>query len=202
MPGIPLTTPEAVRSSFLMGQGENAAIDNFLRMVIAGLSGDGNINQLSGFEEACGRVFVRGTYTRYYSSDGNVTTYPLPAYPIVSASVFVDTARVWGVETQLTADQYEIDRNGLPLLYAYPSPFAPGFQHIKVTWEGGLITSTDTVPSALALACAMQAAFVYQSRQRLGVSGESVIGSNATWFSPQTYLPAVHELLAPFRSML
>jgi len=196
---IALTTPAFVRASFLKGMVNSESDDGILAAIIGALSGTGDPQILTGFEAVTNRVFPLQEYTEYLSSDGNSQRLFLHAYPITTAEVWIDSGYTWDTPSKVAATDLVIDPTGLPMVMLRSGAGWPGgYGHIKVTYTGGLIQDDTMIPSSLNLACAIQSAFVYQGRNRLGVNAESAASGSVSMFSPSVYLPQVLELLAPF----
>lgn len=181
--------------------------DNLLNFIIKGLSGNGDVTKLGGFEQYCGRIFAAptsgSTYTEYFSSDGSRTKVPVLAYPISSiTNIWVDNDRSFGSDTLLDTSDYVADQHGGPWIRLKWTSFAAGTDHIKVTYAGGLSSTVAGMPDDLRLACALQTAYIFQRRDELGLTGISGGAGNLSLFTPASFLPIVRQLLDPYRRMI
>jgi len=200
MPAVALCSLEDVKN--ILREIQNADWNTFLISLIAGFSGNADVNMLGGAEGApYNRIYTKGTYTEYFSSDGYTRKLNVKAFPIQSITgLWIDTNGVWDAGTLQPANSYIADRRGGPWIHAWYTWFPYGIQHIKVTYQGGLFTTTGDVHAPLRMACATQVAFWWRNRDRLGIISEGMQGGSFTRFAKGEFLPEIKAWLAPYRN--
>lgn len=84
------------------------------------------------------------------------------------------------------------------LLARRDSFWRSGVRSVKVTLNGGIAASSETVPADLKLACVMQVAYWYQRRNELGVTQRTMQGGSISISEPRDWLPEVQALVDPY----
>jgi len=155
-------------------------------------------------EAYCQRKFITATETEYFSIDRLQDTIRVQRYPISSITgVWEDyTAEFSGDIFQTVAANYEWDKVGRGtkgLIRCKYRPWTKGIGSVKVTYTGGLGRSVGALPADLRQSVARQAAYLYQRRTSLGISGESIGGGSVSLMSEPDLLPDVKKVWATYK---
>jgi uncharacterized phiE125 gp8 family phage protein len=121
----------------------NTDDDTLLTNLISMVSAD--------IENECQRTFLATNHTEYYKGDGT-SQLLVKQYPVNSVtSIYDDTDRVWGSDTQIDATEISIsDRiGGLIILEDDIFSESDDVENIKITYNAGY----STIPSDLEQAC-------------------------------------------------
>lgn len=119
------------------------------------------------------RLLKARDLTEYYSGNGKNVLF-VNNYPINSiTSLYDDTDRNYGSETEITSDYYEIlPENDKCMVVYVDSNFNEGFNNIKIIYNAGYVT----IPSDLQQACLEIIAYMYKNSEegRMGLSSRNI----------------------------
>lgn len=152
-----------------------SALASTLELSLYGFNGllfEELINSASEFIESyCSRKFVSATYTEYYNG-GNTNKLLLNQYPVTTLT----SVQYWDYQSQGIIESYT-EHTDYELYsndgYLYKvSGWSKGTKNYKVVYVAGY--STSTMPSDLKNACKEICKYLYNLRDKQGLSSETV----------------------------
>ena len=121
------------------------------------------------------------------------------------ARIFTDTQFKLVLDQDITVNfEYgkirRVNLTGDERTFIHTPRFENNSRNVKVVYNGGIIHHDPTmrisiIPAALRQAAALQIAYMYKSRDILGISAQTVQGQSATFYSPMNLLPLVKSLI-------
>lgn len=196
MATLDLTTTAKVRD--YKGWATNTTRDAWIDDAITGVS--------ARFHKAMlGRELKKEAKTEYFTIEpGEGQTFQLSAFPVDSASAITvsnDSLRAFGSSTEIGSSLWHID-DDLGVLVIDGTGLDSGFMALKVEYTGGLAaTASDVLSDApeISQAAAIQIAFEYESRNRLGQDSVQGPDGSISVYSPQEWLPVVREVIDRYK---
>tara|TARA_Y100000310_G_scaffold312255_2_gene359382 strand:+ start:736 stop:1320 length:585 start_codon:yes stop_codon:yes gene_type:complete len=139
---------------------------------------------------------------------GGAVVLSLKTYPVESVTdIRQDVEGVFGADTILDSDQYVL-RSDAGLVYARYGPFLSGVMAIRVKYTGGYVAAgtapsagQTAVPDDLKMACRLTVADLFQRRDELSLTAQSVAGSSVSIQGAIKMLPLVKAVVAKYRRM-
>ena len=182
----------------LQGSGADTELTNLITRV------EGAVALHLGFpayDSSVQRSLNSQTYTVYL--DGPMFSMPdtlqLPFRPLISVtSVHTDVDRVYGSDTEITATQFELDKENARIILkpsVASSGFDSGYRVIKVVFTAGFASA----PLDLEHAICVYASMLHRAKQSQGKRSISQ-RDTTTAFDPRTIPPEVKQILYPYRS--
>ena len=155
------------------------------------------------FERECNRIFGRAAdITEEFS--GDETELRLNRYPVDSTGITkweLKSGEVTGWETQTGVDCL-IRRN---CVVSLTTAIGTWQQQLRITYSGGYVLPGATatagqteLPDDLEQACIEQCAYLYQSKDRLGLVSVSGDGGSVSQFAQLDLLPSVKPTLKKY----
>lgn len=180
------------------GTGANTELSNLLDRVEA------TIARWLGFPAPDGSntpTLAVSTYTLYIDSYwiDDISVLQLPIKPVVTiTSVHSDPDRVYGSSTEITASEYDIDKQqGLLIIKTNTSTvgFSRSYRSNKVVGTFGFtLFHKDVIHAVCVYASQLHRAKSSQGKKSIAIKGTT------TSYSPNTIPPEVKEILYPYRS--
>lgn len=180
------------------GTGANTELSNLLDRVEA------TIARWLGFpapDSSNTPTLAVSTYTLYIDSYwiDDISVLQLPIKPVVTiTSVHSDPDRVYGSSTEITASEYDIDKQqGLLIIKTNTSTvgFSRSYRSNKVVGTFGFtLFHKDVIHAVCVYASQLHRAKSSQGKKSIAIKGTT------TSYSPNTIPPEVKEILYPYRS--
>lgn len=152
-------------------------------------------------EAYAGRFFMRSSEAepavQYHTVPRGERVLYLDRWPVKKV---IDLAEDWSgkfepLSTELIdAEQYDLDAESGVIEYRWRQP-VPGVRSIRTRTVAGIFDDIGQVPMDLRESCAQQAAYDWQRRQQLGLTGVGVAGSSIMLSATQDLLDNVKKLL-------
>jgi len=175
---------------------DDALLTNLLKLVSA------------RFERECNRIFGRSdSVTEEFAGDETelrVSYYPIDAKGESSGGVTkfelkTDEATGWETESGV---EYLIRRD---CVVSLPAPLGTWREQLRITYSGGYVLPGDTaaagetvLPDDIEQAAVEQAAYLYQNKDRLGLTSISAEGGSIQQFAQLDLLPPVKAVLIKY----
>ena len=184
---------------------DNDASDAILTSIATGVA--------AMFAGHCGRQLVRpaAAVTEYYHGGhgGDGDTIYLSYFPdVVITSVKEALNHGHASEDALTANEDYVVNDARGRLVCYGA-WLHGVDAVQVVYKGGYVAAGSVpgegehaMPDAIVEAAILQGCFVFQRRHELGLTSQSSGGGGFSAYTQDKLLPAVRELLAPYRRVL
>jgi len=155
----------------------------------------------AAFEREMDRYLEQAARTETFDVRDDQSRWSLRGFPVTAiASVKFDQTAQWtGDEVTHSARLYRLALNDAEehLLYV-ESPSAVGPKVMRVTYTGGLATSTAALISAfpdLAKAAALEVSNLYQRRSSLSIQAMGTVGADNQLFLSLAMLPLTREVV-------
>ena len=163
-------TTWAIAQTFLSAP---AADQTFVEKLIDISSGQ--INRLTG------RLLAARALTEYQDGGGSNLIYTIQSPVNSVTSLYIDTERAWGADTEISSDDYVLtSETGRIFLTATRTPIYPGC--VRIIYNGGFAAGPDL--SAIEGGCLALVGVLYKTYKdnRMGISGRGVQGANITYY--------------------
>lgn len=184
-----ITTKENVKSLLSINSPDN---DSLINAIVLSIS--------SAVENYMNRLVEAAERTQYFDVQSGQQVFNLGAFPVSACAAYNDYYRsfdtaidtdlytVLGDEGQLIVDQYEL---------------TAGAKTLKVVYTGGLAANQLVLQTAypdIEMAARMQAAAMYEKRNKLNILSES-FESGSISHQKFELLPIVRQILDKYRRM-
>lgn len=139
--------------------------------------------------------------TEYFDVSQDQQVFELGAWPVSALKAYNDYDRAFAASTEISASELTFLGNDGNLVIDRFS-LVPGSKVLKVVYTGGLAgtqAALQTAYPSLEMAVRIQAAFVYEKRNKLGVGSEAVAGSSVSIPQKLELLQDVKDILDGFR---
>lgn len=149
-------------------------------------------------ENYCNRKFEKVERTEYPLTAPGNALFRVKAFPIISVtSIHDDPDHAFGSDTLVDTSDY-VFYEELGLIERVSGNFNTGKKSVKIVYTAGY-EAPKNIPADLKQACILQAGFIYQRRMELGLKSVSLEGGGSVTHQKLGLLPAVKQLLAPYR---
>lgn len=148
------------------------------------------------FEEYLARFTEVTSRTEYFDIPDGTRLLFLKGSPISSVTnVWNDNT--WSFDSEISSDRYTI--LGDDGMIGFDHELTAGIRALKITYTGGMAADTDAFIAAfpdIAVAADMQVNYIFERRDELGASSQSIEGSSVS-IAPVELLPEVMQILDP-----
>lgn len=157
------------------------------------------LSMTTRFEEYMGRLVEIDARTEYFDVGDKQQLFLLQAFPVSACQVWNDLDRTWN--TEIDSSNYTFLGSWGELIIDTYTPIS-GAKTLKVTYTGGMASTQaafQTSFSDIEMAARIQAAFIFEKRQRIAISAETVGSGSIRMDQKIQLLPEVKEVLDKYR---
>ena len=157
------------------------------------------------FEKATGRTALKASKTEYFTVESNTgQSFGVKGIPVdTSATITIanDVDRSFASSSEISSDYWHMDGD-TGVLVIDNWHLDTGYKVLKVTYTGGMATTASNFISSfpdVSDAIAIQVAFEYESRNRLGQGSVTGADGSVSMFDPMEIVPPLKAAIKHYK---